>query len=157
MQLFNKNYTLIDGNKDAFVYFLLKYNDKQVFPLYELDNEQIFAWCRKCGKYQKTMLNDGSEGSDYFHCLYCDTYNEDNYYSPYYFNKSKEKANYFNNKYIVLEKNVKVRKKNKLRIEQEINNFCNKGYSISNKKHNKQIQWAHKISTVNKEITNKHN
>lgn len=145
-----KNFILFDGNKDDYIYYLLKFNNKQIYPLYKNNSDFLFAYCRNCSKSQKTFLCDGYEANDYFYCKFCNEFNEKN--SPYNFRTKSKKVNNFSNKYIFLNKNIKVKKKNKIKIEKELNKFTEEYYTISNKKYKFKIDWTCKIFFVNFEI-----
>ena len=136
---------IIDGTKEMYIYFLLKYTKYypyKIVPLYEImnDNEQQLIKCNICKKNNNVIPKDGYNFTgEYFHCNYCNSYNE-NSDDIHKFNK--QKLFIFNQMYIFIDELYKIK-----------NNKIEK-YYISPKKYKYKIIWSKNIIKVNTQINN---
>ena len=133
---------IVDGTKEMYIYFLLKYTKYKIFPLYKImdDNKQQLIKCNICKKNNNVIPKDGYNFSgEYFHCNYCNSYNE-NSDDIHQFNK--QKLFVFSQMYIFIDELYKIK-----------NNKIEK-YYISPKKYKYKIIWSKNIIKVNTQINN---
>jgi hypothetical protein len=131
---------IIEGTKEEYIYFLLKYTLYRIFPLYNFKDDGVYKLirCNSCKKHNYLIPKDGYNFvGEYFHCKYCNTYNEHSSNSVCF---NEEKLFVFTHNYILVDKTYKI-KKNKIG-----------DFYISPKKYKYKIIWTQNIIKVNKEI-----
>lgn len=132
---------IIEGTKENYIYYLLKYtyfHNYKLFPLYQLvvDDLRELIKCKFCHKNNNVITELGScYSGPYFFCEYCDGFNEEQCENTLF---NKQKMFEFTHKYVL--SNTKI-KNNKI-----------DDYYISPKKYKYKILWSKNIIKVNEQI-----
>lgn len=137
-----EDFEILEGTKEDYIYLMLKYSHKHVYPIYVYNdmNDIKIIKCCWCKRINKTMLSDSYEsycGGNYFYCEYCKEHQEVSL-------RESEKIKYyeFMRKYFVTNNNIGFKKCSNIikNISLNSNEMYGNKYNLSNTKYKYKAQ-----------------